>query len=48
MVALAKIDDTTTLTEALDVLTPREKMALLSSRRGLDALMARATNSTAS
>jgi membrane glycosyltransferase len=38
VVALAKLDETTTLAEALEVLTPREKMALLSSRRGLDAL----------
>jgi membrane glycosyltransferase len=44
VVALAKLEETTTLAEAIEVLTPREKMALLSSRRGLDALMARATN----
>jgi membrane glycosyltransferase len=48
VVALAKLEETTTLAEALEVLTPREKMALMSSRRGVDALMARATNSTSS
>ena len=44
VVALAKLEETTTLAEALEVLSPREKMALLSSRRGLDALMTRATD----
>jgi membrane glycosyltransferase len=39
VVALAKIEEATTLTEALALLTPREKMAVLSSRRGLDALV---------
>jgi membrane glycosyltransferase len=47
VVALAKLEETGTLAEALEVLTPREKMALLSSRRGLDALIARATNCSA-
>jgi membrane glycosyltransferase len=42
VVALAKIEETTTLTEALALVTSREKMALLSSRRGLDALTRRA------
>jgi membrane glycosyltransferase len=41
VVALAKLEETTTLAEALEMLSPREKMALLSSRRGLDALLAR-------
>ncbi|MBV8752909.1 MAG: glucans biosynthesis glucosyltransferase MdoH [Hyphomicrobiales bacterium] len=48
VVALAKLEETTTVAEALEVLTPREKMALLSSRRGVDALMARASNSPSS
>jgi membrane glycosyltransferase len=39
VVALAKLDEVGTLAEALDLLTPREKMALLSSRRGFDALL---------
>ena len=47
VVALAKLEEATTLAEALEVLTPREKMALLSSRRGLEALMARAFDTTA-
>jgi membrane glycosyltransferase len=42
VVALAKVEETNTLAEALETLTPREKMALLSSRRGLEALLARA------
>jgi membrane glycosyltransferase len=42
VVALAKLEEAGTVAEALALLTPREKMALLSSRRGLDALLARA------
>jgi membrane glycosyltransferase len=41
VVALAKLEEAGTLAEALDLLTPREKMALLSSRRGFDALLGR-------
>src|SRR5262249_28375797 len=50
VVALAKLEEASSLAEALALLTPREKMALLSSRRGLNALHARAcaTNSTSS
>jgi membrane glycosyltransferase len=42
VVALAKLEEANTIAEALEALTSREKMALLSSRRGLDALTARA------
>src|SRR5262249_20452539 len=45
VVALAKLEEANTLAEALETLTPREKMALLSSRRGIEAMMERATNS---
>ncbi|HEV3185262.1 MAG TPA: glucans biosynthesis glucosyltransferase MdoH [Xanthobacteraceae bacterium] len=42
VVALAKLEEASTLADALAMLTPREKTALLSSRRGFDALMQRA------
>jgi membrane glycosyltransferase len=42
VVALAKLEEASTLTDALQVLSPPEKMALLSNRRGFDALMERA------
>src|SRR5262249_41147148 len=42
VVALAKLEEADSVAEALAALTPREKMAVLSSRRGLDALSARA------